>query len=172
MGKQEEKPKRTGKESLVDTLGLVSYSLVAGVTTDYAAGLRGWGIVASRAVGTASNLPTGALYGKWRNFLYRKTRTTDESSKYRKGAVELLAFNTFQVPLYAAVVGAGSLVSNLTQGEFKIDFDKVTRGAEILAVLSPLVGPTVGLWMEGVRKVFGLKSAPRKARDSLEEELK
>ena len=64
---------RKGKESLIDTLGLVTYSLLAGAITDYASGLRGLGIVASRAYGTAINLPTGAPYGKYRNFLYKKS---------------------------------------------------------------------------------------------------
>ena len=162
---------RKGKESLIDTLGLVTYSLLAGAITDYASGLRGLGIVASRAYGTAINLPTGAPYGKYRNFLYKKTKTTDKSSKVRKYLVELLAFDTFQVPLYATVIGFGSLVSNLSKGELKIDFDKVQNGVAILTAVSPLVGPTVGLYMESVRKLFNLKSAPRKARESLEETL-
>jgi hypothetical protein len=163
---------KRGKESLVDTLGVVSYSLIVGAGMDYSAGLRGMGIVASRAYGTAINIPTGAPYGKWRNFVYEKTRTTDKSSKFRKGVAELLAFNTFQVPLYSTVVAVGSLVSNLiTNGEFKIDFDKVSTGAQHLAMVSPLIGPTLGLYTEGLRKVFGLKSAPRKARESLEDKF-
>ena len=162
---------KKGKESLVDTLGLVSYSLIAGAATDYASGLRGLGIVASRAYGTAINIPTGAPYGKWRNFLYRKTKTTDKSSRFRKYLVELLAFDTFQVPLYATVVAVGSLASNLLQGEAKVDLDKVARGSAILTAVSPLVGPTVGLWMEGFRKLFRLKSAPKKAGEILENKL-
>jgi hypothetical protein len=164
------KPSKT-KESIVDTIGLVSYSLLAGAITDYAAGLRGMGIVAARTYGTAINIPTGAPYGKWRNFLYKKTKTTDESSNFRKYLVELLAFDSFQVPLYATVLSAGSLFSNLLEGKVKIDFDKVQRGTAILTAMSPLVSPTVGLYMEGVRKLFGLKSAPKKARESLENKL-
>ena len=141
--KQPEEKK--GKESLVDTLGVVSYSLIVGAGMDYSAGLRGRGIVASRVYGTIINIPTGARYGKWRNFVYEKTRTTDKSSKLRKGVAELLAFNTFQVPLYTTVVAIGSLASNLlSNGEFKIDFDKVSTGAQHLAMVSPLIGPTLG----------------------------
>jgi hypothetical protein len=156
------------KETLVDTLGLVSFSLIAGAFTDYASGLRGIGILASRAYGTAINIPTAGPYGKWRNFLYKKTKTTDKSSNSRKYLVELLAFDTFQVPLYATVVSVGSLASNMMQGEIKIDFDKVEQGTAILTAISPLVSPTVGLYMEGMRKAFGLSSAPKKARESLE----
>ena len=160
------------KESLVDTLGVVSYSLIVGAGMDYSAGLRGMGIVASRTYGTAINIPTGAPYGKWRNFIYEKSRITDKSSKLKKSIAELLAFNTFQVPLYATVVAVGSLVSNLlSNGEFKIDFDKVSAGAQHLAIVSPFIGPTLGLYTEELRKAFGLKSAPRKARESLENKL-
>jgi hypothetical protein len=171
MENKQKPAEKRGKEALVDTIGLVTYSLVAGALTDYASGLRGLGIVASRAYGTAINIPTGAPYGKWRNFLYRKTRTTDKSSKRRKYFTELLAFDTFQVPLYATVIAVGSLASNLLKGEFRVDWDKVGRGAAILTAISPLVGPTVGLYMEGIRKLFGLKSAPKKAGESLERVL-
>ena len=163
--------KKSRKESLVDTAGLVTYSLLAGAVTDYASGLRGLGILASRTYGTAINLPTAAPYGKWRNFLYKKIKTTDKSSKLRKYLTELLVFDTFQVPLYSTVLSVGSLAYNLSRGEFKIDLDKVQSGTEILTVISPLVGPTMGLYMEGFRKLFKLDSAPKKAGKSLEKEL-
>ncbi|PIN90812.1 hypothetical protein COU60_00525 [Candidatus Pacearchaeota archaeon CG10_big_fil_rev_8_21_14_0_10_34_76] len=168
-----EKPKeKRGRESLVDTLGLVSYSLVVGAGMDYSAGLRGFGILASRAYGTAINFPTGAPYGKWRNFVYKKGKTTDKSSRFRKGVTELVAFNTFQVPLYATVIAVGSLASNLaSNGELKVDMENVLSGAKHLAMVSPLIGPTLGWYTEGLRKLFGLKSAPRKARESLESTL-
>lgn len=163
---------RTGKESLVDTLGMVSYALVVGAGMDYSAGLDAMGIVSARAYGTAINIPTGAPYGKWRNYVYKKTKTIDQSSKLKKYMAELLSFNSFQVPLYATVVAVGSLASNLiSNGEFKIDFDKVSLGAQHLAMASLFIGPTLGLYTEGLRKLFGLKSAPRKARESLEDKL-
>lgn len=163
---------KTGKETLVDTLGMVSYALVVGAGMDYSAGLDTMGIVSARAYGTAINIPTGGPYGKWRNFVYKKTRTTDQSSKLKKYLAELLSFNSFQVPLYATVVAVGSLASNLlTNGELKIDFDKVSAGAQHLAMASPLIGPTLGLYTEGLRRLFSLKSAPRKARESLEDKL-
>ena len=171
MEEGSEEKKKSRKESIVDTAGLLTYSLIAGATIDYASGLRGIGILASRAYGTGMNLPTAALYGKWRNFLYKITKTTDKSSKLRKYLTELLAFDTFQTPLYATVLCAGSLVENLSKGEFKIDFDKVQRGTEILTAISPFVGPIMGLYMEGFRKMFKLDSAPKKAGKSLENKL-
>jgi hypothetical protein len=113
MKNQEAKPKK-GKEYLVDTLGVVTCSLALGTALDYYAGLRGWEIVGSRAYATAINAPTGGPYGKWRNLLYKLTKTTDKSSKARKTAVELLAFNTFQVPIlyYSSWGGKFSIKPN------------------------------------------------------------
>ncbi len=159
------------KEGFSDTLGLFTYSFLTGIATDYASGLRGIGIIASRIYGGTINFPTATFYGKWRNFLYKKTKTTDKSSKKRKYGVELLAFDTFQVPLYATVLSVGSLTSNLSKGEFRIDFEKVKDGVEILTLVSPLIGPTCGLYMEGLRKLFEIDSAPKKARKNLENNL-
>jgi len=152
-----ETKKIRGKEGLVDTLGNVSYSLIAGGILDYASGLRGWGIIASRLSATAINLPTGAPYGKWRNLTFKLTKTTNESSKIRKSLADLLAFNTFQVPIYSSAVAIGSLIS-----EGKIDWQKVEKGAAYIALISPLIAPTLGYYMDGLRKVFRLKSAPEK----------
>ena len=148
-----------GKEGWIDTLGNTTYPLVVGGMLDYASGLRGWGIAASRAYAMGINVPTGALYGKWRNKLFNATKTNKESSKLRQGLVDLLAFNTFQVPIYATAIAIGSLLS-----EGKVDLEKVRDGAGYLAMASPLIGPTMGWYMDKLRKVFKLKSAPEKAK--------
>jgi hypothetical protein len=135
------------KESLIDTIGVISYFLILGTITDYFSGLRGIGIVASRTFGTAINIPTGAPYGKYRNWLYKRIKTTDKSSKVKKYLTELFAFNTFQVPLYFVSLCIGSLVSNLILGNMAIDFNKVKRGTEIFLIISPLIGPIAGLYM-------------------------
>ncbi len=149
---------RSSKESIVDTMGSVTYPLIVGTALDYASGLRGWGLVASRAYATGINIPTGGLYGKWRNTVFRTTRTIENSGKLKKSIADLVAFNSFQIPLYSSVIAVGSLVS-----EGEVDWNKVARGAEYLAIFSPLVGPTLGWYMDGLRKAFKLKSAPEKA---------
>jgi len=192
------KPRR-GKEGLVDTLGTISYSLITGTLLDFASGLNFWGMLTSRAYGTAMNIPTAAPYGKWRNFLHRKTNFLKENEKVKKmletiiyvgGAslahltgsssesyspmakelvssnklqdsiIDLLAFNTFQVPLYASAVATGSLIS-----DGHVDLEKVRSGAEYLITISPFMGPTVGMYLDSLRKIFKLKSAPEKGRE-------
>ena len=151
------KPKK-GLESYVDTGGTVSYSLVVGALLDYAAGQNLSGIATSRGSATVLNLVTGAPYGKWRNWMYRITKTTDKSSKRRQYFTDLLAFNTFQVPIYAIAASSGTLVS-----EGHIDLNKVWHGSLYLATISPFIGPTRGWYMDRLRKLFKLKSAPEKA---------
>ncbi len=146
--------KERGKIGLVDTLGNVSYSLGTGALLDTAAGLDLPGVIASRTTATAMNSVTGGPYGFWREKMYKWTNTNKDSSKLRKTLTDLLAFNTFQVPIYAIAVAAGSLASD---GE--IDYEKVANGARNLALISPLIGPTMGMWMDFLRKRFNVKSA-------------
>ena len=160
---EEYKQTKKGKEGWVDTLGNVSYSLAVGSALDYAAGLNGLGILASRAYATGMNLPTAAPYGKWRNFVFKSLNTTNDSSKLRKGLTDLLAFNTFQVPVYASAIAVGSLIS-----EGKIDLDKTLDGARNLAMISPLIAPTMGWYMDRLRGMFNLKSAAEKAGEEIQ----
>ncbi len=142
------------KIAVVDTAANISYSLIAGSILDYCSGLNLSGIVASRASATAMNSVTGGPYGWWREQAFRLTKTNEESSKTRKTLADLLAFNTFQVPIYATAVAIGSLVS-----EGEVNLGKVTDGAKYLAMISPLIGPTLGWYTDGVRKLFNVKSA-------------
>jgi hypothetical protein len=162
---EEQNAQSSGKRvALVDTLGNVSYSLLTGALLDYNAGLDLAGIAASRASGTAINSVTGAPYGWWREKVFKTTKTNEESGRVRRTLTDLLAFNTFQMPIYATAVAIGSLVSD---GD--INWEKVMHGAEYLTIASPLVGPTMGLWMDGCRRLFRVKSAAKGAYERKEE---
>ena len=102
---------KKGKEGLVDTLGNVSYSLIVGGTLDYFSGLSAGGIFVARVYATGTNALTAAPYGKWRNLIFKLTKTGEKSGKLRKGLADLLAFNTFQTPFYASAVAIGNLLS-------------------------------------------------------------
>ncbi|MDD5253985.1 MAG: L-alanine exporter AlaE [Candidatus Nanoarchaeia archaeon] len=144
----------TRKIAAVDTAGNITYSLVVGSVLDYWTGLNLAGIIASRASATAMNSVTGGPYGWWREKAFKIAKTSEESGRLRKTLVDLLAFNTFQVPIYAAAITIGSLFS-----EGKVDMEKVQNGATYLATISPFIGPTLGWYMDGCRKLFGVKSA-------------
>ncbi|MBU2406555.1 MAG: L-alanine exporter AlaE, partial [Nanoarchaeota archaeon] len=151
------------REKAADALGNITYSLIVGAMLDYSAGLDWIGILGSRGFAMAVNIPTSIPYGKWRNFLFNKTKTSDKKTrnlggKIRRGLVDLLAFNTFQVPVYATAVAVGSYLS-----EGEVNWEKVQQGTEYLACISPLIGPTMGWYMDGFRNLFGVKTAPQKA---------
>ena len=150
----------TRKVATVDIGGNVTYGLIVGTLLDYSAGLNLAGIVASRTYATMMNTVVGGPYGWWREKAFQVTKTNEEHSKPRKTLVDLLAFNTFQIPLYATALSIGSLIS-----EGSIDAEKVRDGATNLAIISPLIGPTMGWYLDGFRKLFGVKSAAQGAYD-------
>lgn len=155
------------REEVADTISTQVFPLIVGGCMDAYAGARGLGLLASRSYAASINLPTGAPYGKWRNFLYKRTGTTEESHWFRKYAIELVAFNTFQVPLYATVAGMGVLCSGNPTTEKVID--GALKGAKGLAVISPAIGPAFGWSMKFLRqRVFKLESAAQKAGNVLD----
>lgn len=85
--------------------------------------------------------------------MYEVTKTKEESKLLRKGLVDLLSFNSFQVPIYASAIAISSLFS-----EGKVDFEKVSDGSAYLASISPLIAPTLGWWANCFRRMFGLPS--------------
>lgn len=152
------------KIAIVDTLGNVTYSLIVGGALDYWSGLDLKGIAGSRASATAMNSFTGGAYGWWREKFFNWTKTKPEHNKIRKTAVDLLAFNTFQIPIYGTGVAIGSLFQ-----DGYVDLEKVIDGMEHLATISPLIGPTMGLYMDGFRKLFGIKPAVNGAYKKIKE---
>lgn len=142
------------KIAAVDIGGNITYGLVVGAMLDYSVGLNAAGILASRTYATAMNSVVGGPYGWWREKAFKVTNTNEESGKVRKTLVDLLAFNSFQVPMYATAIAVGSLLS-----EGSVDWEKVREGATNLAVISPLIGPTMGWYLDGFRRLFGVKSA-------------
>ena len=99
------------RTAIADVVGNNLYGLIVGGTLDYFAGLDAEGIAVSRLSGAIVNTVTGAPYGWWREKVCQITGTNKSSGKLRKGLADLLAFNTFQTPLYSLLVGIGSKVS-------------------------------------------------------------
>lgn len=144
----------TRREAVADTVGKITYSILVGVGLDYfQAGLRGWSIAAARTTATAINTVTGSPYAHWRERWYRFTKTTVESSKLRKSLVELAAFNTFETYVYGISAGIGSLIST-----GNLDVEKIAEGMSGLLYLSPIIGPTMGMWLNGTCRIFGVKA--------------
>ncbi len=151
--------KYTRREVIADTIGKITYSLVAGIPLDYfQAGLRGMGIVTARASATAINMVTGSPYARWREGWYALTKTTNESSRLRKSLVELGAFNTFETYVYGLCAGIGSLISTGT-----LDVEKIADGMAGLFYLSPIIGPTMGYWLNATCRIFGVRKVTERS---------
>ena len=154
----EESSRRINK---IDKGGAITYSLVVGTALDYASGLGPMGIITSRAYTSGVNYVTGGWYGKKREDIFRWTNTNENSSWLRKRAVDLLVFNAIQVPIYASAV---ALASFFNEGE--INLEKVKNGSIYLASVSPVIGPTMNIWMDVFRRLFGIKSAAEGAYEN------
>jgi hypothetical protein len=154
------KPEVSAKRiALADIVGNASYSLATGAVLDYCSGLDLTGIATSRGSAILMNLVTAGPYGLWREKVFKLTGTNEKSGRLRKILVD-----SFQVPVYATAVAIGSLVS-----EGEVNWEKSFHGATYLAAISPFVGPTMGWFMDGCRKVFGVKTAAQGAYDKLKE---
>ena len=100
-----------------------------------------------------TNALTAAPYGWWTEKVYTFTNTNKDSHSIRKRFVDLLSFNTFQLPVYAVVL---SIETYFSEGE--VNFDKVKNGVENLAIFSPFIGPTLGWYMSRCRRLFDVKT--------------
>jgi len=136
-----------------DTFGGVTYSWVAGGILDYFTGLNLSGILAARLSSTGVNIATSGLYGLVQKGVLKLTGTTEKSGLFRTILAETLAFNLFQVPVYAGVVAVGSLIS-----DGQVDMDKVQDGAKYLAEISLVSGPIYGWYLGKCRQFFERKS--------------
>ena len=88
-------------------------------------------------------------YSEMVNYLFN-------SKRIRKWTVEMVAFNTLQVPFYALAVGAGSFFS-----EGYINPEKIIDGGLYLAAVSPVTAPLLGWSMNRVRNRMGVGQKER-----------
>ncbi|MBI5002208.1 L-alanine exporter AlaE [Candidatus Woesearchaeota archaeon] len=156
-------PRSSKKVAAVDTFSNITYTTVVGAVLDALSGLNLSGIVAARIASCGTNVLTSAPYGWWTEKVYHYTKTNESAGFVRKRVVDLLAFNTFQIPVYATVLAVGTLVS-----EGEINIEKVKNGAENLFYASPFIGPTLGWYMASCRRIFGLRTTAEGAYKRIE----
>lgn len=127
----------------IDTLSNVTGSIIGGSPFDYLAGLTFIESSIARGQGITVNFLFGGAYGKYRDFISEKLKV----KKTRKYFREFIAYNTFQIPLYASQIMLATFVRN---GE--IDFDKVINGSRVVALASIVAAPLLGFYMDKCRK--------------------
>ncbi|MBT7903161.1 L-alanine exporter AlaE [Candidatus Woesearchaeota archaeon] len=155
--------KKYYRAGLVDTVGSFTYSLGVGIGIDIVAGLAVPGIVASRTSASIINILTGGVYGLWRDFVFKKTKTKKESPLIKKTITDFISFNTFQLPVYSIALTIGTAIDYLTGvKDSSFNLEHIVEGMKTLAILSPIIGPTMGLYLNLFRKLFGVSTPEEK----------
>lgn len=134
---------------IADTLALVIFFTIAGALNErYIAGMTWDSVMSSRLIGAPLMVLTARPYGLWRDWVMARAQSASAFGHLLWDSAALLAF---QVPIYVAIITAGG-----------------ARGTEILfgalgfAVLMLVLGRPYGLWLDFVRRLFGLSGPGQK----------
>lgn len=134
---------------IADTLALVIFFTIAGALNErYIAGMNWDSVMSSRLIGAPLMVLTARSYGLWRDWVMARAQSASALGHLLWDSAALLAF---QVPIYVAIITAGG-----------------ARGTEILfgtlgfAVLMLVLGRPYGLWLDFVRRLFGLSGPGQK----------
>ncbi len=104
----------------------------------------------TRAMGMVTNSLFGRPYGKFRDYAFKTTKTTDSSSFLRKAVVDTSALMIFWMPMY---VGQMYLAGASRKS--------ILIASAIAVPLSLVEGKPFGMFMDWMRKKAGLKSATK-----------
>lgn len=132
---------RIGKPFISDTLAGFSFSMTVCIPIEV--GLAGMALEQSLHARLASlpfNLLLSGPYGIFRNWTYKITKTTPESSQAKKFFVDLGTFIAGQLPFYAVIVASSGA-----------DLRQTLISCASLAAASPLFGRPLGAWYDFVR---------------------
>lgn len=98
----EKKPKR-GLEGAVDTGASLLFSLVVGTSIDAYYGMKPGGIAIERLSGLSITGATSAVYGKWRNYAFKKTERLRDNEHIKEILREGMCFTTSALAVLTAV---------------------------------------------------------------------
>ncbi|WP_102957601.1 L-alanine exporter AlaE [Mangrovicella endophytica] len=134
---------------LADTIALILFfTVTSGLNERFVAGMAWNEVLVSRSLGALLMVLTARPYGLWRSwFLERLHPSTGWGTLLSDGLALLL----FQVPIYLAIILAGGA-----------DLSAALRGAASFAVLMLVLGRPYGLWLQFVRRRFGLEGQGQK----------
>lgn len=134
---------------IADTLALVLFfTLTSGLNERFVAGMSWDEVFASRMIGAPLMVLTARPYGVWRNWVLAKA---DPSTRRGNLVADTFALLVFQVPIYVAIIVAGG-----ARGM------SIVMGTLGFAALMLLLGRPYGLWLDFVRRLFGLEGPGQK----------
>jgi len=133
----------------VDTAAMITFSTPIAMANEiFIADMEVEQSLKARGIATVVNLLTARPYGKFRDYLFKKCHTTEESGFIKKAATDILAFATFQAPLYAGILAVSGAKP-----------ENILVGSVVITGLSGFIGRPYGAYLDIVRKFFGLKPA-------------
>lgn len=139
-------PESATRSFIADTLALVVFFTVTGALNErFVAGMSWQEVAVSRGIGAPLMVLTARPYGLWRDWFM--SRFLSEKPTIADGAALLM----FQVPIYAGILWASGASG---QG--------LLTGTAFYAVLMLVLGRPYGMWLDFVRKGFGLKGPGQK----------
>ena len=145
----------------VDTFTMIAFSTPIAMANEvFIAGMDVEQSLKARGIATIVNILTARPYGKFRDYLFKKCHTTDKSGFVKKTATDILAFASFQAPLYAGILAVSGA-----------EPEKVLLGSAVITGISGFIGRPYGVCLDAVRKFFGLKPAYVLAEESRNTEM-
>ena len=130
------------KAFVIDTIGtVVFFTIVAGFTELFIAGLEPTQVLAARLITIPVMVLTGRPYGLWRDWIFVRC---EPKGRVMNLVVDILAFLTFQVPVYATTL--------LIAGA---DFKEIQVAVSAAIVFMVLLSRPFGLFLEALRKWAG-----------------
>ena len=115
------------------TTGIINERFIAGMTWDQ--------VLHARLLGAALMVPVARPYGLWRDWVMKRA----SQRRVSRMLWDSLALVSVQVPIYAAIIAfSGASGGGLVRG---------TLGAALMMLA---LGRPYGVFLNGVRKVFGV----------------
>jgi len=133
-----------------DTLAGITFSIGVGMANELLiAGMTPEQSIKSRLMSIPLNAIFSRPYGMYRDWVYKVTKTGQDSGQLRKFFVDLGTFITGQITLYAGILTASGA-----------SFKQIAVACASMAVLSPFLGRPMGAWYDLIRtRVFHLQPA-------------
>lgn len=132
-----------------DTMALIIFfTIVSGLNERFIAGMSWPEVATSRSIGAVLMVLTARPYGFWRDWFLNRTKP---QSRMANLAMDSIALLSFQVPIYVFIIFASG-----ARGM------GIVTGALGFAFLMLVLGRPYGLWLNFVRKGFGLSGPGQK----------
>lgn len=134
---------------IADTLALVLFfTITSGLNERFVAGMDWDEVLVSRSIGALLMVVTARPYGLWRSWIMAKAAP---SSRTGHSVADTAALLIFQVPIYVAIIVAGG-----AEGQ------AIVKGTLGFAVLMLVLGRPYGLWLDLMRRLFGVDGPGQK----------